>query len=304
MAAGEITAQDAARAKAELDHATKNLQIADAAKSFSEGSPLEEVSRSLVDRHGLSGTDLQDVIKRGRDVVAKNSFTPEFNPYMDPNDFRKLRQLLDKDIDWSLPENQGLKVALKGPRGQMKEALIASAPEAERGAYTQAMGAMKNRLGLREEIAKMIGKSDDVRRDVRSTNFLKAAAKEPAGGPRRALLERFAKASGKNFLSEADLRKLALEFGDQGRPSWTPQLSPLQLTEAAAAAGLGHYTGHPVLGAMLGAGAVAGSSPALATRTLIPAARIPPYLLRAVTQGAPTLTRSYESIPPYLLRKE
>ncbi len=282
-AAGSIAKEDAEAAQHVADLAAKRHAIADAAYQLSQGKSLEEVGASLIKSHGLKGEALKDALAAARERSSVK--VAPVNHDISPQSFRAIRKGLDVNIDFS-DESAGIvNKALKSARLQMKNDLLASASSQE---YADAMKAWSDKLDLAQEVKSLIGKEEGARQDIRASSMLKTAAKEAKGGPRRALLERFDKAAGQKFLEEADIEKQALEFGPEGRPSWMPNVSPLTgLGELAAGAGFGHYSGHPLLAALASAGAVAGSSPAIAARGLIPASRIPPYLLRAASRISP-----------------
>ncbi len=259
---GEITAADAAKAKAELNRAEAALHAADATNEFAQGKTLDEVSRTMLDRHGISGDQLRVVLEKGRNTVGNNSFTANFE--MPARDYKRLREALDRDIDFDTPEGQALDRALKGPRSVMKDQLIAHVP----GDYLGTMQKWADKLSVRDELKDLIGKHEGARQDIRATNFLKAAAKEGPGGPRYELLKRFEKeAGGGGFADEAHNANLGFEFSPEGVPPLLPKGADKKIV--AGLIGGGGFTA----GGYLGAAATAlGTSPAALTKVTIPAA--------------------------------
>lgn len=292
-AVGTVTAQDAARAKSELDAATHNLHVADAANEVSQGKPLEDVARGLVDRYGLEGNQLSQVLNKGRQFVANNSFTPAaISPKVSALDFKRLREALDKDIDFNDPGYQSLKGALKIPRTQMKDALIGAAgPE-----YAQNMRDWSQKIDDFNELNNRLGKAPSLRLN-RADLLLKNSHREGNAD----LLSRIDQHTGRGFAEQGRLMRLAEEFTDKakggnvlnpekaGMPSWRPRGGmPFASMTAGGIGSMLHAIGlPPELIAALDAAAVASTTPAFAAKVAIPAARHLPLMLTKASQAAP-----------------
>lgn len=293
-ATGRITAEDLSGAKRELDAATSNVHTAEAANEFSQGKTLDEVSRTLVDKHGLSGESLQNALRKGRQVVADNSFTPaEISSKVSAPDFKRLRELLDSDIDWNDPASKSLKAALKGPRTQMKQALVdAAGPQ-----YAEDMAKWSDKIGTFNELNARLGKVPSNRLN-RAVNLVKNAHQEGNAD----LLNELDQHTAAGISDAARKWRLAEHFTERarggeilnpakaGKPSWRPAGG--LGTASIEAGGIGtalHYAGLPPhLAAALDAAIVGATMPAVAVRA-IQASRIPPYLLRAAANRSPEL---------------
>ncbi len=266
---------------------------------------LKKAKADIPTASGIQGPEGDAAIKKIDDMVARlkvNKAGPAapgqaFKQNFDADEYRQIRQIIDEGVNWNEPGAKLYSEAAMKARTAMKDALIKAAPPE----YADAMKSWHDKLDLVSELKSLIGKEEGARQDIRAGSFLKQTAKEPEGGPRRALLAQFDAASGGKHLEESDLRKLAEEFGPEGKPSWMPRVSPFQgIGEAGAGAALATY-GHPILGPIAAATGIAGSSPAVAARA-IQASRIPPYLLRAMAQHSPELSAvgAASRIPPYL----
>ncbi len=193
----------------------------------------------MLDRHNISGDNLKSVLDQGRNKVGNNSFTPNFT--MSARDYKRLREALDRDIDFDTPEGQALDNALKGPRALMKDELTKAVP----GEYADLMKTWAEKLSVKDEIKDLIGKHEGARQDIRATNFLKAAIKEGPGGPRYELLKKFEKSAGGNFADEAKNAALGFEFGPDGIPPWFPKGADKKLVSALIG-GAGFTAGGPM----------------------------------------------------------
>lgn len=277
----------------------KALKAAGPIEMQSAIDALETAKSGIPTKSGITSQSGDLVISKIEDMIGR---LKKGGPKLDAEEYRKVRQLLDEDIDWNQTWAKPYSEALAKARTAMKNEMISATPPE----YADAMKSWHDKIDLADEMKSLMGKEEGARQDIRAGSFLNQTAKEAKGGPRRALLERFDQAAGSKFLDEGELRKLALEFGPEGAPSWMPQQHPVTMMgEAAAAAGLGHFSGHPALAA-LAPFAVAGSSPALAARA-INASRLPPYLLRLAAENSPALSAAGAAsahLPPYLQRPQ
>lgn len=327
-----LTEASTASGRAELQQAAQGIgksgsDLADAVSSFSKNTPQKQIVDQALEK--TPAINLQPAIdalqtakdniptssgiKMGADQAAMDKIQETidnlkvnksgsaqpgqaFKQNFDADEYRQIRGKLDDLVDWNQPWAKPVSEAVLQARTAMKNSLLAAAPPE----YADAMKDWHDQIDLTDELKDFIGKSEGARQDVRAGSFLKQAAAEPDGGPRQALLAKFDAANGTDFLGQAKKAAMATGTGfKNGVPQLMPNISPMTgLSEAGAGAGFGAMAHHPVFGSLIGAGAVAGSSPAVAARA-VALSKLPPAIAAFLVHSSPAISGA-SALPPQL----
>lgn len=268
-----VVSEDARTSKSALDAANKNFQLADATNEISQGKPLPQVARAMLDRHGLSGEELQNVIKQARNNVANNSFVPNYE--ISPEDFRKLKTSLGKDIQWDAPEATAYNNRMQSVYGKMKDQLVeairSSQGDAAAAKYAADLDSYSTKIGDFKELNKRLGNTPSGRLN-RAEALIKAHDKTGNAD----LLSRIEQHSGEPITSAAKLAQMSKEFSENGKIPLAPVRSPALGATLIAGGELAHAGIPSELAKLYGLfelGKSGISSPAFSTRVLIPSSK-------------------------------
>ncbi len=235
VAVGQLTAQDAAKAKAELDRANKAYHVADAANDISQGADISKVAAKMVKDHKLKGGELRSVLDLGRNAAGKHTFTPNYE--ISAQDFKRLREALDRDIDFSTEEGRAINEVLKIPRGQMRQALIDASPKE----YADLMKKWHDKLEVKSRLEELAQSGSDIGSDRKAASFLASVWKKtPDAKVKRDALIEFDKVAGTDFLKQSKQAFLADQKGYGAKPWERPTDHGIRLPFVReAASGLG-----------------------------------------------------------------
>ncbi len=202
-----------------------------------------------------------------------------------------LRRVLDSPIDFTTgtPNPKEVQGALFQARTALKNGLLASADKSGVPEYGNAMKTWADKLHILDDVKNAaLGAGNDYSKQARATFFVNGLfGKGITAGQKQELVGKLDNVFGSDFLEQSKNARYAAEVGDGGKAAFLP----VQHTgRAALGAMAGHFLGNAVgegpVGAVLGGGLAALSSPAIATRLAIPASRLPPWLAAQAAKAA------------------
>lgn len=309
-AVGKLSQADADAAIAKASKAQNDLHVADATAQLANGTDQIAVAKNLVKNYGISEEDLPGILKQ---AGQRSQITAKPIDYSMPaTDLRNLRIRMDQQIPFDEEGGTLLSNADKSARQAIADHLENAADATGNKTYAPAMKAWHDQFELLSELKGQLGKMKEVGDDeagtsnsVRAGRLLARAAKEQPGGPLRELLGKVYATTGKDHLGEADLANMADEFtgtgkggkvlniNQIGKPSWKPNI--VTTGEAAGGAFLGSHILPASIAYPIGAAAAIASSPAVATKAVIPAARNLSFFLRSIAKKGPIMSAANAS---------
>lgn len=269
-AAGGLSQEDANAARHVADVAKRTYATADAALQLSQGKSLEDVGKSLIKDHGISGEGLQSILKKARD---KSSTTlKQIDHELPANQFRGLRKGLDVNIDFTQEGSDIVNRALKNGRLQMKNDLIAAAESSGNPEYVEAMKSWTSKLGKRDAILEEIG-ANAKSREKKVGQFLSTLFNKNKETKQKALAD-ISEVFGEDFVKKAKLLQMSDEIIADGSgnfakilPNYPTGKAGTALTPGAAQIYYGVQTGSPGMIAS-GIGTAGAASPMIGSKML------------------------------------
>lgn len=214
---------------------------------------------------------------------------------------REIKTSIGKGINWDAPESAPLKAKMKGIYAKIDDELIKavnlSQGEDVATQYQHALANWSNKINDFKELDSKLGRDPSTRLD-RAMGLI---AKEPEKRPGLSdLLESIDSHAGTDISKRAELARMADEFtktkggkilnpNQIGKPAILPSKASV-FAEGGAAIPL-HYSGVPPWAiAALEVPTIAASSPRLATKAIIPAARNLPFWAESLMRHSPVIS--------------
>lgn len=191
------------------------------------------------------------------DLLGKNKST-----VLPAQEALDLRRGMDDVIDHNGNQKQldiVNKAKLKA-RKAMKEVLESKAAETGNHEYVQGMSELHKQFEARDRLMRFLGKNKAAQED-RAESFISNMWGKNRKN-RQKVMQDIGEAFGKDFLEESKLANLASQLGPEGEATWFSR-APTGRSRLAGAVGF-----------------VAGGSPKLATRVILPLAEMPPKMFK------------------------
>lgn len=263
VAIGEATKAEYAAAKAAAESADKGHMVAEAASRIYRGENAKAVLGSISKDRGLGVKDLQEIFAKAK---ARAEGVPNLpDQYVSAEDYRKLRQSLDVNIDFNSEDGKLVNEALKTGRGTMKNELIKAARRSGNPDYEKWMLSWSDKLGKLDEIKKYIGQTGPAR-DKRIESFINNLFGKNSTHKQQ-LMADLDGIFGSGLTQKAKDAQLASQLGPEGKAGWMPrQFNGRSALGYVSGAGAATVTGNP----LAAAAPALFASPKIASRFTLP----------------------------------